>query len=36
MCDYLSPAVAAAVAPAIQEIERLIASLAEPAQASHA
>lgn len=36
MCDCLSPAVAAAVAPAIQEIERLIASLAEPGRASHA
>jgi hydrogenase maturation protease len=36
MSDCLSPAVAAAVAPAIQEIERLIASLAQPEQARHA
>jgi hydrogenase maturation protease len=32
MSDRLSPAVAAAVAPAIEEIERLIASLAGPAE----
>jgi hydrogenase maturation protease len=36
MSDQLSPAVAAAIAPAIAEIERLIASLALPPEAVHA
>lgn len=36
MSESLSPPVAAAVAPAIQEIERLIASLAQPAEMLHA